>query len=201
MSYAGNHRPAKKSGRLFGGSWVSFFSASFCRLNEARTLAVCIRKAQSYLDSLASRKLEGEIIVSDNGSTDGSCELAQELGARVVHAKARGYGNALQVGIKSARGRYAIMGNLISYDFRNLDEFVKALEAGHDLVIGNRFAGGIEKNAMPALHRYFGNPFLTLLGRLFFKSPIHDFYCGLRGFRRSYNSPTWAAFARHGICA
>jgi glycosyltransferase involved in cell wall biosynthesis len=163
-----------------------FLSIVLPCLNEARTLSICVRKAQAYIASLAVRGLEGEVIVADNGSTDGSHQLAQSLGARLVHATARGYGNALQAGIKSARGKYIIMGDSDdSYDFLGLDAFVVALEAGNDFVIGNRFSGGIEEGAMPPLHRYFGNPFLTLLGRLFFKTPVHDFYCGLRGFNRA----------------
>lgn len=172
-----------------------FLSIVLPCLNEARTLTVCIRKAQAYLRSLAARGLEGEVIVADNGSTDGSCKLARSLGARVVEANATGYGNALQAGIKSANGEYVIMGDADdSYDFLSLDAFVSALKAGNDLVIGNRFAGGIEKGAMPLLHRYFGNPLLTMIGRLFFKSPVHDFNCGLRGFNR-------AAILRLGLCA
>jgi glycosyltransferase involved in cell wall biosynthesis len=162
-----------------------FLSVVLPCLNEAQTLGVCVRKAQAYLNLLASHGLEGEVVVADNASTDGSRELAQSLGARLVHANARGYGNALQAGIKAARGKYVIMGDSDdSYDFLAIDAFVAALEAGNDLVIGNRFAGGIEKGAMPPLHRYFGNPLLSLLGRLFFKSPVRDFYCGLRGFDR-----------------
>jgi glycosyltransferase involved in cell wall biosynthesis len=162
-----------------------FLSIVLPCLNEAQTLAICVGKAQAYLKLLASRGLEGEVVVADNGSTDGSRELAQSLGARLVHANARGYGNALQAGIKAARGTYVIMGDSDnSYDLHALDAFLAALEAGNDLVIGNRFAGGIKKGAMPPLHRYFGNPLLSLLGRLFFKSPVGDFYCGLRGFDR-----------------
>jgi glycosyltransferase involved in cell wall biosynthesis len=162
-----------------------FLSIVLPCLNEARTLPLCLRKAQSYLATLADRGLAGEIIVADNGSGDGSREIATSLGARLIHASARGYGHALQAGIAAARGRYVIMGDADdSYDFLALEPFVRALEAGDQLVIGNRFAGGIEKGAMPPLHRYFGNPLLTLLGRLFFKSPVKDFYCGLRGFER-----------------
>ena len=151
-------------------------------LNEARTLPICIAKAQSYLQR---QKFQGEIVVADNGSTDGSRELAESLGARVIPVAQRGYGNALQVGIKGARGKWVIMGDSdASYDFASLDSFVGALEAGNDLVIGNRFVGGIEYGAMPPLHRYLGNPLLTAIGRILYKSPVNDFYCGLRGFRR-----------------
>lgn len=151
-------------------------------LNEARTVAVCIRKAQTYL---AHARIAGEILVADNGSTDGSRDIAQALGARVVSVAAKGYGNALRAGIEAARGTYVIMGDADdSYDFRALDGFLERLEAGHDLVIGNRFAGGIAPGAMPLLHRYLGNPLLSYLGRRFFNIPVHDLYCGLRGFRR-----------------
>jgi glycosyltransferase involved in cell wall biosynthesis len=151
-------------------------------LNEARTLGTCIEKAKRYL---SRQNFTGEIIVADNGSTDGSQEIAGSLGAQVVSVSERGYGNALKAGIKVARGKYVIIGDSDeSYDFESLEAFVEQLEAGYDLVCGNRFAGGIKDGAMPSLHRYFGNPLLTAIGRLLFKSPINDFYCGLRGFRR-----------------
>jgi glycosyltransferase involved in cell wall biosynthesis len=151
-------------------------------LNEARTLGTCIAKAKNYL---ARQNFPGEIIVADNGSTDGSQQIAESLGARVVIVSDRGYGNALKAGIKAARGKFVIIGDSDdSYDFVSLDGFVQQLEAGYDLVVGNRFAGGIKEGAMPPLHRYFGNPLLTAIGRLLFKSPVNDFYCGLRGFRR-----------------
>jgi glycosyltransferase involved in cell wall biosynthesis len=151
-------------------------------LNEVRTLGACIAKAKCYL---ARQNFAGEIVIADNGSTDGSQQLAESMGARVVSVSQRGYGNALKAGIIAARGKYIIMGDSDdSYDFESLDDFVEKLQAGYDLVCGNRFRGGIRRGAMPPLHRYFGNPLLTMLGRLLFKSPIHDFYCGLRGFRR-----------------
>jgi len=151
-------------------------------LNEARTLAACIKKAQAYL---ARAGISGEILIADNGSTDGSRDIAQALGARVVTVTARGYGNALRAGIVAARGAYVIMGDADdSYDFGELEPFLHQLEAGYDLVIGNRFAGGIEPGAMPTLHRYLGNPVLSFLGRRLFGAPVHDLYCGLRGFRR-----------------
>jgi glycosyltransferase involved in cell wall biosynthesis len=151
-------------------------------LNEERTVAACIRKAQGYL---ARAGISGEIVVADNGSTDHSRDIAQALGARVVTVTAKGYGHALQAGIAAARGTYVIMGDADdSYDFSALDAFVDKLKAGHDLVIGNRFAGGIEPGAMPLLHRYLGNPLLSFLGRRLFDIPLHDLYCGLRGFRR-----------------
>lgn len=150
-------------------------------LNEAETLATCIRKAQRFLQDSA---ISGEIIVADNGSTDGSQAIAQRLGARVVEAAERGYGAALAEGIAAARGRYIIMGDSDdSYDFTALAPFVAKLRQGFDLVVGNRFMGGIKSGAMPLLHKYLGNPALTMIGRLFFKSPCGDFYCGLRGFK------------------
>lgn len=152
-------------------------------LNEAETLATCITKAQGYLRSSGVR---GEVLVADNGSTDGSQQIATDLGARVITVAEKGYGNALLGGIEAASGRYVIMGDADdSYDFSALDAFVDALRTGHDLVMGNRFRGGIDPGAMPALHRYLGNPVLSFVGRLFFKSEIGDFHCGLRGFRRS----------------
>lgn len=151
-------------------------------LNEAETLAVCIRKAQGYLERSG---VVGEVVIADNGSTDGSQEIARDLGARVVDVEARGYGSALMGGIEASRGRFVIMGDADdSYDFSNLDPFVERLRAGDDLVMGNRFRGGIEPGAMPPLHKYLGNPVLTFIGRLFFPSQIRDFHCGLRGFNR-----------------
>src|SRR6516225_8857965 len=151
-------------------------------LNEAKTIGTCIAKAKRYL---SRQNFAGEIIVADNGSTDASQEIAESLGVRLVRISERGYGNALNEGIKAARGKYVIMGDSDdSYDFEALDGFVKQLEAGYDLVCGNRFGGGIKDGAMPPLHRYFGNPLLTAIGRLLYKSPVNDFYCGLRGFQR-----------------
>ncbi|MDQ4132391.1 MAG: glycosyltransferase family 2 protein [Actinomycetota bacterium] len=151
-------------------------------LNEAETVATCVSKARSFLD--ASR-LAGEVVVADNGSHDASRELALSAGARVVVAAAPGYGSALITGIQAARGRYVIMGDADdSYDFTALEPFVAELRGGADLVMGNRFKGGIAPGAMPALHRYVGNPMLSRLGRVFFGSPVGDFHCGLRGFRR-----------------
>jgi hypothetical protein len=151
-------------------------------LNEAETLEVCIRKAQASITRLG---VAGEVIVADNGSTDGSQAIAGRLGARVVHVPIRGYGAALQGGIESARGRFVIMADADdSYDLGGLDPFVAKLREGFDLVMGNRFRGGIADGAMPPLHRYLGNPVLTAVGRVFFRSPIHDFHCGMRGFRR-----------------
>jgi hypothetical protein len=151
-------------------------------LNEERTVAACIKKAQSWL---AHAGISGEIVIADNGSTDGSREIAQALGARVVSVAAKGYGNALRAGIAAARGTYIIMGDADdSYDFLGLDAFLRRLDEGCDLVIGNRFAGGIKPGAMPFLHRYLGNPVLSFLGRRLFGIPLGDFNCGLRAFRR-----------------
>jgi glycosyltransferase involved in cell wall biosynthesis len=151
-------------------------------LNEAETVATCVKKARGFLES---RGINGEIVVADNGSTDGSQGLATAAGARVVPISSRGYGAALIGGIEASRGEYIIMADADdSYDFSNLDAFVAKLREGHDLVMGNRFLGGIADGAMPPLHRYLGNPVLTGIGRLFFRSPCGDFHCGLRGFRR-----------------
>ena len=151
-------------------------------LNEAETIATCIQKAQGWL---VANHVQGEVVIGDNGSTDGSREIATKHGARVVPVAARGYGSALQGGIRAARGRYVIMGDADdSYDFSNLKPFLEKLREGYDLVMGNRFLGGIKPGAMPPLHRYLGNPVLTGVGRLFFHSPCGDFHCGLRGFNR-----------------
>jgi hypothetical protein len=152
-------------------------------LNEAETIETCVRKAKGFLDS---RGVAGEVVVADNGSTDGSQSLAERAGARVVAIPARGYGAALLGGIQAARGTFVVMGDGDdSYDFTALDPFLEKLRDGYELVMGNRFLGGIEPKAMPPLHKYLGNPVLTGIGRLFFKSPCGDFHCGLRGFRRS----------------
>ena len=152
-------------------------------LNEARTLPGCINKAQLFLKE---HGVPGEVIVADNGSTDGSVELAESLGARVVKVPVRGYGAALSAGTEAAAGKYVIMGDSDeSYDFSALAPFVAKLREGYDLVMGNRYRGGISPGAMPPMHRYFGNPLLTALGRLFFSCrSCGDFYCGLRGFRK-----------------
>lgn len=149
-------------------------------LNEAETLAICIEKAQAYL---ARTGISGEVLIADNGSTDGSQEIARGLGARVVPVPERGYGAAIGGGIAAARGRYIIMGDADdSYDFSALDPFVAHLRDGADLVMGNRFKGGVAPGAMPFLHKYLGNPVLSWVGRVFFKIPVGDFHCGLRGF-------------------
>lgn len=151
-------------------------------LNEAETLAICIQKARRYLKNQA---IAGEVVIADNGSIDGSREIAANLGVRVVPVAKRGYGSALRGGIAAARGQYIIMGDADdSYDFTNLNAFVEKLRLGYDLVMGNRFRGGIKPGAMPFLHKYLGNPILTWLGKIFFGSPCNDFHCGLRGFRK-----------------
>jgi glycosyltransferase involved in cell wall biosynthesis len=151
-------------------------------LNEADTLATCIEKA---LRALSEHKIPGEIIVADNGSKDGSQAIAEQLGARVVHISTKGYGSALMGGISDARGKFIIMGDADdSYDFSAIGPFIAKLREGYDLVMGNRFKGGIKPRAMPPLHRYLGNPVLSAIGRLFFASPCGDFHCGLRGFSK-----------------
>jgi glycosyltransferase involved in cell wall biosynthesis len=151
-------------------------------LNEARTVATCVAKAMQWFEQSG---VSGEVIVADNGSTDGSREIAAAAGARVVRVETRGYGAALIGGISAARGRWVVMGDADdSYDFGSLDAFVGRLRAGAQLVMGNRFAGGIEKGAMPPLHRWFGNPVLSFIGRLLFPTRIGDFHCGLRAFDR-----------------
>jgi glycosyltransferase involved in cell wall biosynthesis len=151
-------------------------------LNEAETLAICITKANSWLKN---NKVNGEVVIGDNGSTDGSQEIAQKLGARVIPVSQKGYGSALMGAIEASKGKYVIMGDSDdSYDFSNLTLFVQELRNGYDLVMGNRFKGGVAKGAMPFLHRYLGNPVLSFIGRLFFGSKAGDFHCGLRGFRQ-----------------
>jgi glycosyltransferase involved in cell wall biosynthesis len=151
-------------------------------LNEAETLETCIVKANGFLERTG---IEGEVLIADNGSTDGSQDIARRLGARVVDVPVKGYGAALGAGIAAAHGKYVIMGDSDdSYDFSSLDPFVEELRKGADLVMGNRFRGGIEKNAMPPLHRYLGNPVLSAVGRIFYRTPVGDFHCGLRGFNR-----------------
>ena len=152
-------------------------------LNEAETLAICIEKAQGFL---RDENVSGEIIIADNGSTDGSQQIAEKLGAMVVPVAQKGYGSALRGGIEAANGKYIIMGDADdSYDFSQLMPYLVMLRQGNDLVMGNRFKGGIKKGAMPFLHRYLGNPVLSFIGRLFFKSKIGDFHCGLRGFSKN----------------
>ena len=151
-------------------------------LNEAATVGECVTRAR---ESLARHGIAGEVIVADNGSTDGSVEIATAAGARVVPVAARGYGAALAGGISAARGTYVLMGDAdLTYDFGAIGPFIERLRAGDDLVMGNRFKGGVAAGAMPFLHRWLGNPVLSFLGRLFYHSKIGDFHCGLRAFRR-----------------
>jgi glycosyltransferase involved in cell wall biosynthesis len=152
-------------------------------LNEAETVEACVCKAREFLERTSVR---GEVLVADNGSTDGSVDIARRVGARVVHISAKGYGNALNGGIQAALGRFVIMADAdSSYDFSQLDGFLEALRAGSALVIGHRFRGGIRPAAMPWLHRYLGNPVLSFIGRMFFSCRIGDFHCGLRGIDRA----------------
>ncbi len=151
-------------------------------LNEAETLAFCVRQA---VNALRDNNVAGEVIVADNGSTDGSQKIAADEGARVVNVPTRGYGAALIAGIEAARGKYVLMADAdASYHFEHLPRFLPKLDEGYDLVMGNRFSGSIEPRAMPPLHRYLGNPVLSSIGRIFFRIPVRDFHCGLRAFRR-----------------
>ncbi|MES2654470.1 MAG: glycosyltransferase family 2 protein [Bacteroidota bacterium] len=151
-------------------------------LNEAETLKTCIDKAMKYLKE---NNIKGEVVIGDNGSTDGSQAIAIQAGARVIDVPRKGYGSALMAAIEASYGKYVIMGDSDdSYDFSRLGLFVEKLREGHDLVMGNRFKGGVAKGAMPFLHRYLGNPVLSFIGRLFFGSKARDFHCGLRGFRQ-----------------
>ena len=152
-------------------------------LNEIQTLKRCIQKAYQFLSEAG---ISGEVLIADNGSTDGSQKIAEAAGARVIEVAQRGYGAALQAGIGAAQSRYIVMGDSDdSYDFSDLSMFVEQLRSGADLVMGNRFQGGIAPGAMPLLHRYLGNPVLSFLGRLFFRAKIGDFHCGLRAFSRT----------------
>jgi len=152
-------------------------------LNEQNSVGGCI---EQILRTFEEHDIRGEVIVADNGSTDRSAEIAGSMGARVVSVEERGYGSALMGGIGAARGKYVIMGDADgSYDFTQIPIFLEKLRLGYEVVVGNRFGGGIQPGAMPPLHRYFGNPVLTGIGRLFFKTPFHDFHCGLRGFTRA----------------
>ena len=151
-------------------------------LNEAETLEICIQKCQKFIKD---NNLSAEVVIADNGSTDGSQEIAIRNGARVVPVPVKGYGAALIGGIKAARGKYVAMGDADdSYDFASLMPFIEQLRSGVELCMGNRFKGGIEDGAMPPLHKYLGNPVLSFLGRIFYNLPIGDFHCGLRAFNR-----------------
>jgi hypothetical protein len=179
MRPARDPKPEPSKDVVPGGAAIELSIVMPC-LNEAETLATCIRKARAFL---ASSGIAGEVVVGDNGSTDGSQEIARREGARVVDVAVRGYGAALYHATLAARGRYVIMGDADdSYDFGALAPFVERLREGYELVMGNRFRGGIRAGAMPWKNRYIGNPVLTGIGRLFFRCPARDFHCGLRGF-------------------
>ncbi|MEZ5428774.1 MAG: glycosyltransferase family 2 protein [Pyrinomonadaceae bacterium] len=156
-------------------------------LNEADTIGICVEKAQR---AIRDNQIEGEIIVADNGSTDGSIEIAEKLGAKVINIRKKGYGNALMGGIEEARGKFIIMGDADdSYDFLEIPKFVEKLREGHDLVQGCRLpkgGGQVKAGAMPFLHRWWGNPMFSLLAKIWFRSPINDIYCGLRGFTKEH---------------
>lgn len=159
-----------------------YVSAVIPCLNEQKTLGGCIKKAQSAFRQMG---IAGEVVVADNGSTDGSVEIAEALGARVVRESRKGYGSALMAGIEAAHGSIVVMADADdSYDWASLGDFVTKIEEGYDLVMGNRFKGGIAPGAMPALHRYFGNPVLSTLARLMYHIPVGDFHCGMRAFTR-----------------
>ena len=176
-------------GQKFDARRQVVVSAIIPCLNEERTLGICIQKA---FDAFARRGITGEVVVGDNGSTDRSVEIAEGLGARVVHQPIKGYGAAISAAAGAARGNFLIMADADdSYDWSQLEAFIDALEDGGELVMGNRFAGGIEPGAMPPLHRYLGNPVLSAAARWLHRSSIRDFHCGMRGFTRD-------AFARMG---
>ena len=152
-------------------------------LNEAATLGACIEKIQR---AFRDNAIDGEVVVADNGSSDGSDQIAETLGARLVYVRDKGYGNALMGGIAAARGHYIVMGDCDdTYDFTHIPRFLAKLRQGNDLVMGNRFQGGIAPGAMPPLHRYLGNPVLSFVGRMFFRASCGDFHCGLRAFRKA----------------
>jgi glycosyltransferase involved in cell wall biosynthesis len=175
--------PVRRPSKAGGNEAPPLVSVVMPCLNEARTVASCIREAFA---GLAAANLDGEIIIADNGSSDESVEIAIAEGARVVHVSERGYGSALRGGFAAARGKYIVMGDADgSYDFGEIPRFVAKLEEGYDLVMGNRFAGGIEKGAMPWHHRYIGNPVLSGIGRVLHGGNCRDWHCGLRAFHRS----------------
>lgn len=164
------------------GRDAPFVSAIIPCLNEEQSLGICIAKVMA---AFKAKGVQGEVVVGDNGSTDRSIEIALSMGARVVHQPIRGYGAAIQAAASAAQGKYLIMADADdSYDWSAIDAFIDVLEDGADMVMGNRFAGGIEPGAMPPLHKYFGNPVLSGIGRVLHRSNIRDFHCGMRGFTR-----------------
>jgi len=180
MFAASDPEPGSRS-RVPGAGGVELSILMPC-LNEAETIQTCIHKAQRFL---AENNVDGEVVIGDNGSTDGSQALAEAAGARVINVAVRGYGAAVFEGTLNARGTYVIMGDADeSYDFTALAPFLKKLREGYDLVMGNRFSGGIRPGAMPWKNRYIGNPILSGIGRLFFSCPARDFHCGLRGYTK-----------------
>jgi glycosyltransferase involved in cell wall biosynthesis len=182
VTTADGSRPAEPAASPTESSSLELTILMPC-LDEAETVATCVRKARGFLERGG---IAGEVLVADNGSSDGSPELARAAGARVVPVSQKGYGSALLGGIRAARGKFVIMADADdSYDFSQLDLFLDGLRAHNEMVIGHRFRGGIRPGAMPALHRYLGNPLLSFAGRLFFSSHIGDFHCGLRGVDRA----------------
>ncbi|MTW09589.1 glycosyltransferase [Pseudoduganella eburnea] len=179
-------------------------------LNEERTVGQCVAKAAACFARLG---IQGEVLVADNGSSDRSVAVAQAAGARVVHVSTKGYGAAISAGVRAAQGDIIIMADSDeSYDWSQLDQFIQAIEAGNDLVMGNRFRGGIEPGAMPPLHRYLGNPVLSFISRIAFRVPVGDFHCGMRAFTRAafermdlslpgmeFATEMVASAARHGL--
>lgn len=181
LSLAATDRPPTQAAHAAGSAAIELTILMPC-LDEVKTVGTCVAKALGFLQRAG---IAGEVVVADNGSADDSRNVARAAGARVIDVQQRGYGSALRAGIEAARGRYVIMADADdSYDFSRLDGFVSELRRGAHLVMGNRFAGGIAHGAMPALHRYLGNPVLSFIGRLLFDSGVADFHCGLRGFQR-----------------
>jgi glycosyltransferase involved in cell wall biosynthesis len=176
-------RALTREGIESGAAGQLLVSAVMPCLNEERTLGICVDKALSAFRAMG---VAGEVVVADNGSTDGSVAVARAHGARVVHQSIKGYGAALQAGIDAAAGDFIIIGDADdSYDWTAIAPFVEAWRNGYDMVMGNRFRGGIQPDAMPALHRYLGNPVLSFISRLAFRVPLGDFHCGMRGFSKS----------------
>ena len=165
-------------------------------LNEEKTIGYCIREAKSAIRHYG---ISAEILIADNGSSDASKEIAKKNGARVIEVPKKGYGNAVIGGIRAAKGRYIIMGDCDkSYDFKEIGRFIRPLRSGKQLVMGSRFAGGIEPGAMPLSHRYFGVPLLSFLGRLRYRTKVQDFHCGLRGFEKE--AALALGLSWHGVC-